>query len=252
MRRQPQRRHAGFTLVEVAVVAGILGLLALTMTSAFEGMGQAREQNNAQAHAEAARQALRHFLLRNKRLPCPDSSLYGDRGREADGAGACPGTLGVGWLPYESLGLQVPVRTQRLRYGVHRSTGADLVAPVPGAVDGPDLEGLAGLATALAKAAATAPSTTFPYYAANSATASSTTCSGTELVNPAFVLVAPATDRDLGGGTHTGFDAPNRGFAEGTDTCVAAPTRPATATYDDVVVAESSTALLGWLTAVSR
>jgi len=250
--QNPSRHHAGFTLVEVAVVAGILGLLALTMTSAFEGMEQARVQNRAQADAEAARQALRHFLLRNKRLPCPDNSSYGDRGREAGGSGSCPGGLSVGWLPYESLGLQLPVRSQRLRYGVRRGSDADLVAPTPGAIDGPDLEGSAGLASALSKAATAAASSSFPYYAAATATATGTTCGGGDLINPAFVLVAPATDRDGSGGTHAGFDAPNLGFADGSDTCTAAPSRPASIAYDDVVVAESSTALLGWLLASTR
>lgn len=249
--RIPSRRPAGFTLVEVAVVAGILGLLALTMTSAFESMGQARARNGAQADAEAARQALRHFLLRNKRLPCPDNSAYGDRGREAGGSGTCPGGLSVGWLPYESLGLQLPVRSQRLRYGVRRGSDADLVAPTPGAIDGPDLEGSAGLTSALSKVATAAASSSFPYYAAT-ATATGTTCGGGDLINPAFVLVAPATDRDGGGGNHAGFDAPNLGFADGSDTCTAAPSRPASIAYDDVVVAESSTSLLGWLLTSTR
>ncbi|MGB3392075.1 MAG: type II secretion system protein [Stenotrophomonas sp.] len=248
--RSPSRRSAGFTLVEVAVVAGILGLLALTMTSAFEGMEQARVQNRAQADAEAARQALRHFLLRNKRLPCPDNSANGDSGREAGGSGSCPGGLSTGWLPYESLGLQLPVRSQRLRYGVRRGSDADLVAPTPGAIDSPDLEGSAGLASALSKAATTTASSSFPYYAA--ATATSTTCGGSDLVNPAFVLVAPATDRDGNSGALAGFDAPNLGFADGSDTCTAAPSHPASIAYDDVVVAESSTALLGWLLASTR
>jgi prepilin-type N-terminal cleavage/methylation domain-containing protein len=248
--RRP-RRHGGYSLVELAVVAAILGLLALGMTSAFEGMGQAREQNGAQAHAEAARLALRHFMLRNKRLPCPDDSAYGARGRQSGTPGNCPGGLSVGWLPYESLGLSIPVRAQRLRYGVRRGSGTDLVAPVAGAIDGPDLEGSAGLAKALKEAARTAPSSTFPYYAASTAVATSTTCAGTDLVNPAFAVVAPATDRD-GRGTHPGFDAPNLGFADGTDTCMTAPARPGSATYDDVVVAESASALLGWLTASTR
>ena len=250
--RSASRQHAGFTLVEVAVVAGILGLLALTMSSAFEGMEQARVQNRAQADAEAARQALRHFLLRNKRLPCPDNTTHGDSGREAGGSGSCPSGLRMGWLPYENLGLQLPVRSQRLRYGVRRGSDADLVAPTPGAIDGPDLEGSAGLASALSAAAAATPSSSSPYYAAATATTTGSTCAGADMVNPAFVLVAPATDRDGSSGPLAGFDAPNLGFAAGTDTCTAPPSRPASIAYDDVVVAESSATLLGWLLASTR
>ncbi len=251
MRHAP-RRQAGFTLVELAVVAGVLGLLAIAMTSAFDSMGQAREHNAAQAQAESARQALRHFALRSKRLPCPDTSTYGDAGREAAGAGSCPPGTTVGWLPYEALGLQVPVRAQRLRYGVRRDPGADLVAPIPYAVDGPDLEGGAGLATSLALAATTPASTAQPYYATSTATSSGADCTGTVLVNPAFVVVAPVTDRDGASDTHPGFDGPNRAFADGAGTCVGAPDRAANAHYDDIVVAESATALLGWLTAAIR
>lgn len=250
--RSASHQHAGFTLVEVAVVAGILGLLALTMASAFEGMEQARVQNRAQADAETARQALRHFLLRNKRLPCPIPNTideYGDRGREAEN-GNCPG-VNIGWLPYESIGLAIPVRSARLRYGVYRSGDADLVAPTPGAIDGQDLEGSAGLASALSKAASATPSSSVPYYTAT-VTATGTTCGGGDLVNPAFVLLAPATDRDADGGTYAGFDAPNLGFAAGSAKCVAAPSLPASIAYDDVVVAESSSTLLGWFLASTR
>lgn len=252
--RTPGRRPAGYTLVEVAVVAGVLGLLAMTMTSAFEGIQQTRVQNAARADAESAYQALRAFALRNKRLPCPDGSTYGDRGREADG-GTCPAGLDKGWLPYEALGLQVPVRSARLRYGVHRSSGADLVAPVPGAIDSADLEGSAGLATALAALGTlntSAPSSAHPYFATSVATETSATCTGSGLVNPAFVLVAPASDLDGSGDPHAGFDGPNRDFAAGSGKCVAAPARPAGLAYDDVVVAESATSLLGWMLASTR
>src|SRR5690606_5611061 len=140
---------------------------------------------------------------------------------------------------------------QRLRYGVHRGTNADLVAPLHGAVDGPDLEGTGGLARALATAAMAAPSTDQPYFDANPTTWSTDACAGAEPVNPAFVVAAPATDRDADGGAHPGFDGPNRGFATSSP-CVAAPARPATDVYDDVVVAESATTLLGWLSAATR
>ena len=254
-RRRPllsaRHRLAGFSLVELAVVLGVLGLLAMTALSAFDNLGQTRQHNAARAHAEAARQALYAFALRNKRLPCPDNSANGDSGREA-GGGVCGSALNIGWLPYESLGLDLPVRAQRLRYGVHRGTAAtDLAAPQPVSADQPDLERGGGFSAALAALAALATTNiTQPYYSADG---NPEACPGSSArrTNPAFVLLAPAGDRDGIGGT--GFDgAAHRAFATGTGTCVAPPDHPGDARHDDVVVAESPSALLGWLMTATR
>lgn len=241
------RRTRGFTLVELAVVLGVLGVLALAMTSTFDSAAQARQHNAARAHAESARLALRAFALRNRRLPCPDSSAWGDTGREGGGS-ACGGTTNVGWLPYEALGLDVPERGARLRYGVHRGT-ADLVAPGQASTDVPDLEGTGGLVAALSRAATTSTVGQPHYFAANPA---GPTCSGGTPINPAFVLVAPSTDRDGTGGSVPNFDGIHAAFVAGTSLCVAAPGQPMTLDFDDVVVAESPAALLGWLLTVSR
>ncbi|HET6396990.1 MAG TPA: type II secretion system protein [Pseudoxanthomonas sp.] len=255
MRRRTSapRRARGFSLLEAAVVVGVLGLLAVAMTSAFDNVQQVRARKAAIADAESARNAVRAFALRNKRLPCPDNSIYGDTGREA-GGGSCPSGLDIGWLPYESVGLTVPVRSARLRYGVNRgAAGQDPVDPVPAATDGQDLEGVGGFAAALAALAASPPSVGAPYYVAQSATSPSITCSGGDVINPAFIVVAPGEDRQVvDGELHPGFDAPNRGFATAADRCTAAPGRPADASYDDVVVAEGAHTLLGWLNASTR
>lgn len=242
-------RQSGFTLVELAVVLGVLGLLAMTMTSGFDGVNQARERNAAKANAQQAYEAVRSFALRNKRLPCPDPSSNGDRGREP--IGSCAGN--IGWLPYESLGLDIPARGQRLRFGVYRSGSVSLAAPLSGGNDTPDLEGAAGFMTALAQAAGAVATTDAPYFV-NGHSGPATTCSAggnTSLVNPAFVIVAPVTNLNGGSGALAGFEAPNLSFA-GASRCFAAPDTGAGSGYDDVVVVESLTSLLGWAMSTNR
>lgn len=242
---------AGFTLVELAVVIGVIGLLAMTMTSGFESISQAKQRNGAKANAQQAREALRTFALRNKRLPCPDPSAQGDTAREP--SGTCGSD--VGWLPYESLGLDTPVRGQRLRYAVYRGTaGADLVAPARGGTDSPDLEGSNGLIAALASAARATPSKSQPYYVNGQGDllpACDPAGAGTALVNPAFAVIAPASNIGASADAMAGFEAPNRTFSAASR-CFGAPDNTANANYDDVVVVEGLTSMLGWAMSTTR
>ncbi len=244
------RYAAGVTLVELAVVISIIGLLGVTVSAGYTDFAQVRAAASAKADAEVARQALRAFLLRNKRLPCPDLSSHGDAGREAS-ATQCPVGAQVGWLPYESLGLTRPDRAGRLRYAVSRSATADLVHPVASSTV-VDLDGTARLRATLVAAARLPQSIDRPFLTGPGAPGAPEDCI-TVQSNPAFVLIAPASDRDAAGGaTAAGFDGVNLPMAVSNRTCIASPSRPADARYDDVVVAESATALLGWLAALTR
>ncbi|HAI58822.1 MAG TPA: hypothetical protein DCM32_02970 [Xanthomonadaceae bacterium] len=237
------------TLVELAAVLSIIGLLSVVVSAGYGDLAQVRATMAAKADAEAARQAVRAFALRNKRLPCPDFSAFGDVSREGLG-GTCPPGAQVGWLPYESLGLTRPDRAVRLRYAVSRGGGVDLVAPaaIPARRD---IDGSARLRAALGAAARLPAGTDRPFLTGPGTTASPEDCSRVQS-NPAFVLVAPVTDRDDTGTGPPGFDGVNAAMAATGQTCVAAPTRRGDNRYDDVVVAEGASVLLGWVAAQTR
>lgn len=238
----PQRASGhGFTLIELAVVLVVLGALGMLVTSSYSGVDATRAQQRAKAEAEAAHSAVRMFVLTTRRLPCPD--LSGD-GREGNAAGVCTAGAQLGLLPYQTLGLA----PTRMGYGVFRASGADLVAPAIAASTGPMDDGTAPLREALIAAAALPVSTNNPYTTGDGGQLGSESCASNPVSNPAFVIVAPATDRD---GNADVFDGVNTGLPNA-GRCIAAPSRPFDATYDDVVVAESAHALLGWLTARSR
>jgi len=243
------RRSAGMTLVELAVVVAIIGLLSVVVSAGYSDAAAQSVATTAKADAEAARQAIRAFALRNKRLPCPDLSATGDLAREGHN-GTCPSGAQVGWLPYESLGLTRPDRQRRLRYAVGRQD-ADLVAPPAVASVRTDLDGSIRFRAALAAAARLPASTNRPFLTGPGSSASPEDC-GFVQSNPAYALIAPVTDRDGNSPVPTGFDGINVGMAVSNQNCIAAPSRRATADNDDVVVAESASALLGWLAARTR
>lgn len=238
-----RRPAAGFTLVELAIVLAVLGALGVLVTTSFSGVEATRAHQRAQAEAEAARLALRTFLLATRRLPCPDTS---GNGREGDASGACPPGAQRGWLPYETLGLA----PQRLGYAVYRDAarGADLVAPARTAAAGAFGDGTYDLRKALAAAAAATVARDHPYTTGDGAALGVEDCAGHAVANPALAIVAPATDRN---GDGDPFDGVNTGWP-GAGLCIAAPTRAFDAAYDDVVVTEGAPALLGWLAAHSH
>lgn len=236
-----RRSQRGYSLIEVSVVVGVLGVLTFAVTSGLENIQRFAEQRVAIANAESARNAVRAFALSNKRLPCPaGSGAY----REAPP----PCTQGSGWFPYETLGMAPPPERRRMKYGVYISSVANLTAPARAASDGLDPERSGGLMVALAAAAAAPAQTSIAYYVQSTSQGSSVSCTGATSVNPAFVVIAPATDL---AGNNTYFEAPHGAFGSSSN-CVASPAHRADAGMDDVVVAESTAELLGWISNATR
>jgi prepilin-type N-terminal cleavage/methylation domain-containing protein len=239
------RAASGFTLLEMAVVVAIIGLLGLLVSSAFAGLGDRRSREQALAETEAARQALRGFMLAHKRLPCPDSTRSGFEDEP------CAAAETMGWLPYQTLGLPPPTDRSRMIYGVYRGgSDADLVRPTGGAAAGVDFEDNGSLVRTLTKVAQpAAPRTDEPYLTGDGSARYGAESCGNAVTNPAFLLVAPVTDKD---GNGSPFDGVNPVTPGSGTRCIASDARAPDATYDDVVAAEGAQALLGWLAAHTR
>lgn len=240
-----RRDQHGFSLVELSIVVAVLGVMTYAVTAAFANVQGYRQHKQAEANAQSAYAAVRAFALRNRRLPCPDTSSGGHLQREP--SGTC--TQASGWLPYESIGLSTPAESTRMRYGIYLQGAVNLAAPAPAASDGLDLDGVGGFLNALSSAAKASPNTLSPHYLQAPPSTSTITCSGGALTNPAFVIIAPATDI---GGNGDRFESVNHSFGIGGSHCTTSPSRRPDAALDDVVVAESPNALLGWLSASLR
>jgi type II secretion system protein G len=96
-------RGRGFTLIEVAVVLIIIGLITASLVAPLTFQIEQSRNNEARRDLSDAKEALLGFVMANGRLPCPDTS--------ADGLeDACPNTNAsaatLGNLPYATLGLK--------------------------------------------------------------------------------------------------------------------------------------------------
>jgi prepilin-type N-terminal cleavage/methylation domain-containing protein len=96
-------RHRGFSLIEIAVVLVIVGLIFGGMVSAWTTRLVQQRIDTTKTNAEAIKSALTLFISRNNRLPCaavaglaPGAAGYG---QEAATPGTCTGTTIVGVVP---------------------------------------------------------------------------------------------------------------------------------------------------------
>jgi prepilin-type N-terminal cleavage/methylation domain-containing protein len=119
--------ETAFTLIELAVVLMIVGLLLSTLTYTLSAQTEQRTRDQTQRMLEQAREALIGFAITNGRLPCPASGA--SNGLEAPAGGGDCSNYNDGFLPAVTLGFHptdasgyaVDGWNNRVRYAVARN-----------------------------------------------------------------------------------------------------------------------------------
>lgn len=243
------RRQTGFSLVELAVALAVLTLLTWAVSNAYGSGSRQQERNRALAEGENLKQAIRAFALRNHRLPCPDAT---GSGWEGDATGTCQAGVETGWVPYRSLGMDLPTPALTAAYGVYRNAAVNADLAVATERTG-DVAGAAGyqdlhdLLVGLRNAAAQTPAAGHLYLTGDNGQAGAIDCNGNKVAIPAYVLVFPLSDRNGDGSRFDGVQAglPANGL------CIQSAGTAQTTDDDDVVVSEGLATLMGWLSAHS-
>lgn len=122
-------RQGAFTLVEMAVVLAIVGLLVASLMYTLTAQVEQRAREQTQRTLEQARETLLGFAIANGRLPCPASS--GSAGAEAVGGGSVCTNYYDGFLPAVTLGFQpqdsqgyaLDAWNNRIRYALVQNIG---------------------------------------------------------------------------------------------------------------------------------
>jgi type II secretory pathway pseudopilin PulG len=98
----PSRQQAGFTIVEIAIVLLVVGLMIGGLVAPLTSQLEQRRVSETQRVMDEAREALFGFALRNGYLPCPAVSAVD--GREDRSGSIC--NKRYGYLPWATLGVQ--------------------------------------------------------------------------------------------------------------------------------------------------
>lgn len=98
-----KHRQHGFTLVEIAIVLIIVGLMVGGLLAPLSMQLEQRKTSETQKALEDAREALTGYALRNGYLPCP--AISAANGLEARDGSHCANGRRSGYLPWATLGL---------------------------------------------------------------------------------------------------------------------------------------------------
>lgn len=248
------RAQRGFSMLELAVVLGVIGMLAAAAIATSGGRGL-KDDFTELALQQRLAQAVIAFAQRNHRLPCPDTT--------GDGRENCAGGASLGGVPFLTLEVSLPggsdaTFANRYIYGVFRAPNAtpandaDLAVLAERTGDTTGDLGYLGrndLIMALRNAHRQAPDATLLRVAGAASTGLSAACAA-PATNVAFALAyAGKGDADRASPTSP-FDGANATLkwpTGSTTTCLENPSVGRSERYDDTVIAVSFTELLGYL-----
>ncbi len=117
-----RRADPGFTLIELAVVLAIVGLLLAGTVATLTAQVESRNRSDTQRRLEEAKELLLGFALVNGRLPCPGTASGDEAG---GGAAACASSYAgflparvIGFQPSDAAGFGLDAWGQRIRYAI--------------------------------------------------------------------------------------------------------------------------------------
>ena len=100
----------GFTLVEMAIVLVIVGLIMATAVTVWRSSLEATKASTTKANMENVKSALVNYAMARGQLPCSDATIPPNNvGLESrNGAGVCSCAAPPCYVPYQTLQLQLP------------------------------------------------------------------------------------------------------------------------------------------------
>jgi prepilin-type N-terminal cleavage/methylation domain-containing protein len=258
-----QAKSKGFTLIELALVILVIGVIVSAAQSFYRDSIKTSEYAKINSHLEGINQAIITFAMENKRLPCADTD-----GNGYESSGSPPvcraGVLDqTGAVPYKTLGMNQMADTQtqlvlsNIIYGVYRNANSTLISDADLAQNIDRTGDLPGsqyyqnnfdLIKGLTNAETAIKSNSYIY---TTGIGTNENCSTFNQTNLAYVLVsAGIEDQDNDGNV---FDGVNKNLKlNGTGTnCFASSSQRKNNQYDDVVLVMNFQSLIGRLNKIN-
>jgi prepilin-type N-terminal cleavage/methylation domain-containing protein len=110
----------GFTLIELSVVLFIISLLMVGLLGPVGTQIEAQERQQTIDTMNDIMESLYGFAVINGRLPCPDGD--GDGVSDPVASGTCTDVTGDGWIPWQTLGLNIQGDVWGNRFKYHVTT----------------------------------------------------------------------------------------------------------------------------------